>query len=622
MALDGITLSYLTAELAPQLIGARIDKIQQPEKDEVHLSLRQQGSSLRLLLNAGATGARLHLTKANKKNPTSPPMFCMILRKHLEGGRILGLTQLGLERIITLSIQNYNEYGDLATLHLTLEIMGKHSNLLLVDPETGIILDGLRRYSHALSRHREVLPGRPYLLPPSQGKVELVAGEDEFRRLLYTEDLERKLTDIMLARFNGVSPELALEMVLTSSLSAQTRLSDCGEIDLVRLYQSYARLGQPDGTEPDPRIYYRSPGGRTPASFTFVPFHQYEGLLSDALPNLNGAVARFFESKANQNTLEAKRGSLLKVVQELHSHLAKKITIHEETLASARKSLHHQRSGELVTANLYRIRPGMEEVEVEDYYEPESPLVRIPLDPSLSAIDNAQRYYKLYNKAKATLQKTEPLRQAALSELEYLDSLILSLQQASSLEELDEVHTELVEQGYLAGRKEDKKNRPDERLGGKAGGKAGGKHPGKPKGKPGDKPGKIPIQPRVFQSSQGQTILVGKNNKQNDFLTLKRGRPGDLWLHVKNIPGSHVLVPLAEDQKFPDDVTLEEAAALAIYFSQARGSSQVPVDYTHVRQLKKPNGAKPGMVVYEQNWTLYLTPKEDVLERLLDQEEV
>ncbi|MDI6813587.1 MAG: NFACT RNA binding domain-containing protein, partial [Desulfitobacteriaceae bacterium] len=535
-----------------------------------------------------------------------------ILRKHIEGGKILGLTQLGLERIVTLSIQNYNEFGDLATLQLTLEIMGKHSNLLLVDPKTGIILDGMRRYSHALSRHREVLPGRPYLLPPSQGKVEEVSGEDAFRQILYTEDLEHKLTDILLARFNGIGPELALEIVVTSSLDGKTRLSDCGEIDLVRLYQAYARLGQQRGANPDPRLYFRLDDGRTPAAFTFVPFQQYEGLPMTTLSSVNEVIARFFESKASHNTLEAKRGSLLKVVQEFRAHLARKLTIYEETLATARESFKYQRFGELITANLYRISPGMEVVEVENYHEPELPLVRIPLDPRLNAIDNAQRFYKLYNKAKAALQKTEPLRQAGLTELEYLDSLMVSLKQASSLEELEEVHTELVEQGYLAGRKEDKKNRPV--------GKQGGKSRGKSSSKQGDKPGKFPIKLRVFQSSQGQPILVGKNNKQNDYLTLKRGKPGDLWLHVKNIPGSHVLVPLADDEEFPDDVTLEEAAALAIHFSQARGSSQVPVDYTHVRQLKKPNGAKPGMVIYEQNWTLYLTPKPEVLETLLSTE--
>ncbi|CAA7602839.1 Domain of unknown function DUF814 [Acididesulfobacillus acetoxydans] len=594
MALDGITLSYLTAELAPQLSGARIDKILQPEKDEVHLVLRRRGTSLRLVLNTGSTGARLHLTGLSRKNPASPPMFCMILRKHLEGGKILALRQLGLERIVTLDIQNYNEYRDLATLHLTLEIMGKHSNLLLIDPETGLILDGIRRYSHALSRHREVLPGRPYLLPPSQGKLG-AADEDSFRETLLADDLESKLRDILLARFDGLGPELALEIVLASGLEHETRLGDCGEIDLVRLYQTYTRLGRKQGTHPDPRIYYRFRGDHTPAAFTFVPYEQYEGLPCTVHSSLNETVARFFETRSGRNALAAQRGSLLKRVREIHSHLGKKLNIYEETLGSARTSFKYRLWGELLTANLYRIQPGMTQAEVEDYHEEGQPLVRIPLDPALNAIDNAQRYYKLYNKAKAALQKTEPLRQAALADLSYLDSVLLSLEQAENQADLEEIHNELVEQKYLSGKsltREGKRNTGNKKNGPE-------------------------IKPRSFRSSQGRTILVGKNNRQNDWLTLKKGRPEDLWLHVKNIPGSHVLIPLAGGEDFPDDSTLEEAAALAVYFSQARGSSLVPVDYTHVRQIKKPNSAKPGMVIYEQNWTLFVTPRQEVLDALL-----
>ncbi|KLU60514.1 hypothetical protein CEB3_c33650 [Peptococcaceae bacterium CEB3] len=598
MALDGITLSYLTAELAPQLVGARIDKILQPEKDEIHLVLRRQGTSLRLVLNAGSTGARLHLTGRSKKNPASPPMFCMILRKHLEGGKILELRQLGLERIVTLSIQNYNEYGDLATLHLTLEIMGKHSNLLLVDPGTGQILDGIRRYSHALSRHREVLPGRPYLLPPSQGKID-ATDEETFRETLLAGDLEGKLSDLLLAHFDGLGPELALEIVLASGLDGKTRLGECGEIDLVRLYQTYTRLGRKQGTHPDPRIYYRFRGDHTPAVFTFVPYEQYEGLPSTVLTSVDETVARFFETRSGQNALAAQRGSLLKLVREIRSHVSKKLSIYEETLGSARTSFKYRLWGELLTANVYRVQPGMAEVEVEDYHEEEQPLVRIPLDPALNAIDNAQRYYKLYNKAKAALQKTEPLRQTALADLSYLESVLLSLEQAESPADLEEVHTELVEQKYLSGKaltREGKKKSANKKTGPE-------------------------IKPRSFRSSQGRPIWVGKNNRQNDWLTLKRGKPGDLWLHVKNIPGSHVLIPLTGGEEFPDDTTLEEAAALAVYFSQARGSSLVPVDYTHVRQIKKPNSAKPGMVVYEQNWTLFVTPQPEVLAALLQTED-
>lgn len=638
MALDGVTLYYLVRELAPQLIGARVDKIQQPEKEEVHLLLRNQGSSFRLLLNASATAARFHITNAGKKNPFTPPMFCMILRKHLEGAKIIAIEQTGLERLITFVFQNYNERGDLTTYHLHLEIMGKHSNLILVDPDASDspiinstiinspstndpapanpavakIIDGLKRYSHALSRYREVLPGRPYLTPPSQGKIEPTSDEETWRAALYGEDnsgdesenLSSKLTGILLKRLAGVSPELARELVLQAGLAEDTRLEQCGDIDLSRLFQSYRRLACPEqDSRIEPCLYYVSdrrkhsiganPMSRQATAFTFLPFQQYQSLSCESVASLNECSARFYENKSEGNTLEAKRGSLKKVVQEHRAHLSKKLNIYEETMAEARSSLAYQKWGELLTANLYRIQSGASETVLEDYYDPSLPQLTIPLDPLLSPIDNAQRYYRLYNKAKTTLRKTEPFKESVLTELSYLESLLLSLEQAASLPELEEIHAELSEQGYVAA-------------------KAGHNHKNKKTGKPPD-----PI-PRAYYSSQKRLILIGRNNKQNEWLTLKKAKPTDLWLHVKEIPGSHVIVPLADREEFPDDTTLEEAAALAIYFSQARGSSQVPVDYTHVKNIKKPKEGKPGMVIYDKNWTLYLTPKPEVLERLLE----
>jgi len=606
MALDGVTLAYLVNELAPQLIGARIDKIFQPEKDEIHFLLRQQGSR-RLLLSTNATSSRFHLTQENKKNPTSPPMFCMILRKHLEGGKLVSLHQSDLERVVTFEIQNYNELGDLVILHLHLEIMGKHSNLILVDPSTNIIIDGLRRYSHALSRYREVLPGRTYLSPPSQGKKPPLEDEELWRQALYEEDLDRPITSILLSRFAGISPELAREIAVQAGLTTEAHLNQLGDIDFTRLFQAYRRLSNPEGVPAtSPCLYYKSAPPSLPTAFTFIPFQQYQELRMESVPSLNDAITAFYQSKSTNNTLESKRGSLRKIVQEQHAHCSKKLKIYDEAMSSAESGLEYQKWGELLTANLYHISPGTTEVAVEDYYDPLLASMIIPLNPHLSAIDNAQRYYKRYNKAKATLRQTKPLKEASLNEVKYLDSLRVSVDQASTLSELDEIHVELVGQGYLAG-KHLKKVNPKQKK-------------GHPKAKSKAKTPKVIIHPRVYLSSQGRTIYVGKNNAQNDWLSLHKGKPNDLWLHVKVIPGSHVLIPLEDGEEFPDDTTLEEAAALAIYYSQARGSSQVAVDYTHVKQLKKPNAAKPGMVIYEQNWTLYLTPKPEILERLLASE--
>ena len=487
--------------------------------------------------------------------------------------------------------------------------MGKHSNLILVDPLTNTILDGLKRYSHALSHHREVLPGRTYLAPPSQGKQPPLEDEEFWRQTLYEEAIDRPITGIFLTRFAGISPELAREIVIQAGLNTEILLQQCGDIDLSRLFQAYRRLSNPEGVpEIKPCLYYNFAPQPQLIAFSFVPFQQYQELRMEHVPSLNDAIQGFYQSKSSNNSLESKRGSLRKVVQEQHTHSNKKLTKYNEAESSAQKGLAYQRWGELLTANLYQIPPGSPEAIVEDYYDPSASSVVIPLNPHISAIDNSQRYYKLYNKAKATLLKTKELKEATLAEINYLESLRYSLEQATTLTELDEIYIELAGQGYVAGKHLKKetlklKNSPKSHTKSKA-----------------KSPKEVP-QPRVYRSSQGRVILVGKNNAQNDWLSLRKGKPTDLWLHVKVIPGSHVLIPLEEGEEFPDDATLEEAAALAIYYSQARGSSQVAVDYTHVKHLKKPNSAKPGMVIYDQNWTLYLTPKQEILERLLGGEE-
>src|SRR5665648_458405 len=514
-----------------------------------------------------------------------------------------------LERVVTVDIQNDNELGDLVTLQLHLEIMGKHSNLILVDPATGVILDGLRRYSHALSRYREVLPGRTYLAPPSQGKHSPIEDEELWRKALYEEDLDHPITGVLLARFAGVSPELAREIVIQAGLTTDIRLEQCGDIDFSRLFQAYRRLSNPEGVPTiQPCLYYKPANQSRPVAFTFTPFQQYQELKMVNMPSLNDAITGFHQSKTTNNTLESKRGSLRKIVQEQHAHFSKKLKIYKEAETSATSGLAYQKWGELLTANLYQILEGSLEITVEDYYDPCLSSMTIPLNPHISAIDNAQRYYKRYNKAKATLRQTKPLQEASLDEVNYLNSLLVSLDQASTLAELDEIHVELVGQGYVAGKhvKEQSVKLKKGRLKAKAKTKS---------------PKEVP-HPRVYRSSQGRMIYVGKNNAQNDWLTMRKAKPTDLWLHVKIIPGSHVLIPLEDGEEFPDDLTLEEAAALAIYYSQARGSSQVPVDYTHVKQIKKPNSAKPGMVIYDQNWTLYLTPKPEILERLLANKEL
>ena len=598
MAFDSITIHHLLNELRIGMVGTRIDRIHQPEKEEVHLLLRSKKGILRLLLNASSTSSRLHLTNTAKKNPTSAPMFCMILRKHLESGKIIDIQQVGLERIVTIFIENYNDRGDLQNYHLHLEIMGKHSNLILVDPQTNTILDGLRRYSHLVSRYREVLPGKQYLNPPNQHKADFVTSEESWMSLFLQHDLDRRISEALVELVNGISPELAKELVLRSGLEQDTVLDRCGEIDLSRLYQAYwVFILDREKAILEPCIYYESNRKRDfPSAFSFIPYLQYSEMRVQKVSTVNEAVSQYYSKKITFHNTEAKRGSLRKVVQDNYSHLNKKLVIHENTIAKAEKGLRYQKLGELLTANLYKLTPGISEITVEDYTDPDYKPLAISLDPTLSGINNAQRYYKLYNKSKITIQKTIPFLQEARDEMAYLQTLALCIEQADNNEELNEIHQELIDQRYIANKITDKKsNKPSSKK----------KEPD------------IQSQPHIYYSRNGKTIIVGRNNRQNDKMTWREAKPSDMWLHVKQIPGSHVIVPLDENEEFPDDATLLDAASLAVYFSQARGSSQVSVDYTHVKQIKKPKGGKPGMVIYDQNWSLLITPKDDDIERLL-----
>ena len=592
MALDGITLNLLCQELNQLLGGGRIDKIHQPEKEEVVCQVRSQGNNYRLVLSAHPENARLHTTVEPKKgNPQSPPMFCMVLRKYLEGGKILEFCQIGFERVITLKILSSDELGRQLEYHLHLEIMGKHSNLILVDPSNDQILDGIKRYSHVVSRHREVLPGRTYLAPPTQNKTNpLELSDENFRKFLYSYPVENRVSSILLKVLDGFSPELCRELIVRADFEQDTFLEMCGDYELTRLWQSLQILLAPlQGGSYSPNLV-RDRGALKPAvAFSYLELLQYQGLEQIPYPSLNELLDVYYSTRRFQGKLQSQRNGLIKLVQIELDRLHKKLALQEEAINSGRAAEKYKYWGELITANLYQIRQGQSEVALVDYYDPECPILKLELDPHLTPNENAQAYFKLYNKGKAGIFATEPLRQQTLAEISYLESVQTTLEIATSTSELAEVRQELVEQAYL-------------------------KDKGKP-GKKGQKDKSEKPQPMRFISSTGLTILVGKNNKQNDFLTLKVGKARDMWLHVKDIPGSHVIVPL-DKEEFPDDTTLEEAASLAAFFSKARGSSTVPVDYTHVRNVKKPSGAKPGMVIYENQWTLYINPNPDLLELL------
>jgi len=590
MPFDGLVLAAVQNELENKMAGARIERIYQPHKDELILLLHRPGNRQRLVLSANAWNARVHLTDVSRENPITPPLFCMVLRKHLEGGRILHFEQAGLERVLIIRIDSRDELGNPSEKHLICEIMGKHSNILLVDASTGTIIDGIKRYSHIVSRHREVLPGRPYLAPPAQGKSNpLNLTEEEFRLICLESPLDTTLVELLQKNFEGLSTLTCREIVYRANLPLETLLDHCGDYELRSLWKALQGVIAPAARGIFTPCLLTGPKGE-PVDFAALDLHHTEwsrrhgemNFLLDVFYTTREKIQRFNKDKKELSTFLSK---------EL-ARLEKKLSIYTESLAETAGAEKMRLYGELLSANLYRLKQGNTEVALENYYQEDNPLVVIPLDPQLTPSENCQAYFKKYEKAKKTRLAVEARIDQAREELGYLEGVKTALEQAGDPDELAEVRQELVEQGYL---------KPLPPL------------PGAKKAKKAKKERHIP-KPSAFCSSDGFMLFVGKNNKQNDYLTLKLARDEDIWLHTREIPGAHVIIR-TEGKEVPPS-TLAEAAGLAAFFSKARGSKKVPVDYTLKKHVHKPRGARPGMVIYENQKTIMAVPDREAAERL------
>ena len=570
MPLDAICLSAVVRETAAQVENTRIEKIQQPARDQVVLLLR---GGRRLLLCAGATQPRLHLTEQLRDNPSQPPMFCMLLRKHLAGGRILSVVQEPLERVVTLTIQAADELGEQRQWRLILEAMPRHANLILVDHQ-GRITDCLRRVDFEMSQQRQVLPGLFYHLPPRQEKRSpLEIGREEFLELLSALPEDTPLDGWLLDTFTALPPLMARELVCAAYGETDARLSrDKGE----KLWDSL-------GTWRDrivgggfvPTLLRRA--GR-PADFTYCPITQYgPAMEQETFDSFGRLLDEFYEGRDQADRVRQKGQDLMKSATAARDRVRRKLAAQEKELAATRDRERLRICGELITANLYRMEKGARVLRTENYYDPDGGQVEIPLDPLKTPQQNAARYYKNYTKAKTaetmlTLQLEKGAQEAA-----YLDSVLDSVSRAEGDRDLEEIRQELVETGYLRRRAKAK-----DRM----------KRPG--------------AKPLEFRSTAGLRISVGRNNLQNDRLTTKQAGKWDYWFHTQKIHGAHVI--LWTEGRQPDDQSLREAAALAAWFSQGREGKKVPVDYTPVKYVKKPAGARPGMVVYTTYQTAYVDP--------------
>ena len=582
MPIDALFLTALRSELEPRALGCRVDKVQQPARDTVLLSLRGAGGGGRLLLTASPNQPRIHFTELAQENPAQPPMFCMLLRKHLVGGKLAAIRQPRMERLVDLAFDCTDEMGSPVQKHLILEIMGRNSNLILTGGD-GRILDCLRRVDFEMSAERQVLPGLYYHEPPRQAKQEIFAQTPEsVRALLGTWPEGQPLDKWLLETFGGLSPLVCREVAV--------RL--LGRLDAPRPEDSAALaaqlFAQLSGLETEPKTPVLLRRAERPWDFSCIPITQY-GSAVEFCPaeSFSQLLDGFYGKRDQQDRIQQKTQALRKNLTNLRNRTARKLENQRLELSKTHDREQLRRLGDILTANLHAISRGQARLEAVDFYDPEMREITIPLDPAISPQQNAAKYYKNYQKAK-TAEKvlTEQIAKGE-TELAYLQSVLEELARAESERDVQEIRQELVEGGYVR----DSQGKKRMKL--------------------------PPSRPMRFRSTEGFVIWVGRNNRQNDLLTLKQAAKGDLWLHAQKIHGSHVIIETNGAQ--PSDETVTEAMTLAAYYSQARAGQNVPVDYTPVKFVKKPAGAKPGMVVYDRYQTGMVSPDEALVERLREE---
>ena len=584
MPLDALCLSGVVHELQNALSGAKIDKIYQPGRDEVVLALRAPAGNVKLLLSANPSHPRAHLTQISRENPDKPPMFCMLLRKHLAGARLLELVQPPMERVVDLRLEALDELGDRVERRLVLEAMGRRSNLILLDGE-GRIMDCLRRVDSDMSARRQVLPGLFYRLPPAQEKLDPSSlDRAALESALAAAPEESQADKWLLDTFGGLPPLICRELAFRAGGATDARLHQMGEGGRSRLLDELEGLLRSVQENSFTPVMLEKEGH--PSDFTFQPISQYGPAVSCVpFPSFSALLDRFYEQRENQERVRQRGQDLIRSVTNARDRTARKLANQEKELAATRDRERLRQFGDIITSNLHAMEKGMSRLTAADFYDPECPQIHIPLDPLLTPQQNAAKYYKEYNKAKTAESILTLQLEKGRRDLDYLNSVLEAIALAEGERDLQEIRQELTDTGYL-------------------------RRPSKAR----DRGKRVASKPMEFRSSSGLRISVGKNNTQNDLLTTKQAFKSDLWFHTQKIHGSHVILWTEGGQ--PDLTSIQEAAQLAAWFSQGRESGKVAVDYTPVKYVKKPGGARPGMVVYTTYETAYVAPDGELARRL------
>ena len=579
MALDGIFLSKLKDELKEVIVGLRVDKVNQPTKDEIVLSLRGKGCAYSLLCCVRADSPRLHLTAHKISNPPTPPMFCMLLRKYLTGAMIKDIRQLSLDRVIFIDFDATNEIGDRIDLTVCMEIMGKHSNFILLSE--GKVVDSIKRIDFSTSSVRQILPGLQYKFPPLQDKlnIETESVDSVYNRVVSYEN--KYLSSAVMMSVEGVSPIVAREISHRVCFGDE-EVSSLGDVQLEMLKNELKKmkenLHKADG------FYMLITAEGKPKDLSYIDIKQYDDSFSvKKYDSASELLDDFYYERDRINRINHRGHELIKLMTNLVERTARKLSIQREELKKCADREQLKLYGELIVANLYQLQKGTSFYEVQNYYD-DCKLIKIPCDPSLSPTENQKKYYKEYRKAQTAEEMLTKLIAEGENELLYLESVLDEISRADTDSEISAIRMELSDAGYIKNIKGKKQKQPKE------------------------------LPPLEFRTSDGFRVLVGRNNVQNDKLSLKVASKSDMWLHTQKIPGSHVII--FGDGRDISDEAIEEAAVIAAYHSRARDSSLVPVDYTRVKALKKPNGAKAGMVIYHEYYSIIVNPDKDAVEKM------
>ncbi|NMA86300.1 MAG: fibronectin/fibrinogen-binding protein [Tissierellia bacterium] len=584
MSLDGIVVSSIVEELNEKILGGRIDKIYQQEKDEILINIYNKGENHRLLISASSNSPRIHLTQSSKPNPQNPPMFCMLLRKHLAGGRVLNVEQFLMDRIIFIDISSIDELGMNTEKRLIVEIMGRHSNIILIDKENLKIIDSVKRVNYEISRVRQVLPGLKYEYTNTDKINPSDLNEEEFYTLLKENNANTLIFKFFYSNYMGLSPLIGKEICYDANIDIKRTIISLDLEERKMLYNSFKNIVNKIKQKDFTPVLIKNNYDNSYLAFHTLDIEQFGNENKLYLDSISQVLDQFYYKNDMADRINQKSQSMAKTIETKLERSQKKLSKQKEELLEAKDREKYKIYGDLISANLYAIEKGSKEIEVENFYSENLDKIKIPLDKRYSGAENAQRYYKKYSKLKnANILLSKQILETE-DEINYLEHVLNSIDNCEETIELEEIKEELIKEGYLKGGKKNKKKTVSK------------------------------TKPLHYISEDGFHIYVGKNNRQNDYLSLRFAQKEDLWLHVQKMPGSHVIIK-SEGQDIPDS-TLEESAVLAAYYSKGKHSKNVAVDYTHRKNVRKPKGAKTGMVIYENFNTIFVNPSKEIISNI------